>query len=159
MNEQLKNQPTADQEETILEMDSQAALYKALQGSAANGKVQTVPPGGYGLERGSGPGLLDWVFDRAAARKHQEVMSLIRDTTIETMEAMNAATLLTTDFAANSMEAEYTIEQVIRQYKDSPTVLASAPMYVQLARSMQMQTVPGIAQAGVNRIKRKIEQR
>lgn len=160
MNEQPNTpQQQANQEEENWEMGGQAALYKALQNSAVNGRVQPVAGGGFSMERASGPGLLDWVFDRASARKHQEVMNLIRDTTVETMEAMNAATLLTTDFAANSLEAEYTIEQVIRQYKDSPLVLASSPVYVQLARSMQMQTVPSIAQAGMNRIKRKIEQR
>ncbi|NWJ98514.1 MAG: hypothetical protein HXX20_22415 [Chloroflexi bacterium] len=51
------------------------------------------------------------------------------------------------------------MEQLILQYSQSEMVLSSAPVYVQLARTMQMQTVPAIAQAGMNRIRRKIEQR
>ncbi|NWJ95683.1 MAG: hypothetical protein HXX20_07870 [Chloroflexi bacterium] len=94
--------PTTPPEQT----GGTSALSKALQGAA----LQPVPSagsptagGGYSIERGS-PGILDWLLDSAAARKHREVMTLIRDTGIETMEAMNVSSMLTADFVANSLD-------------------------------------------------------
>lgn len=147
------------------QVDETTALLQALRGSVMptpGGAPAGVMPGGaggYTLEHGSAGGVLDWLLDGAAARKHREVMTHIRDTTIETLEAMNAASLITADFAANSFDTEYTMEQLVTQYRHSQMVLASAPVYVQLARQMQMQTVPAIAQAGMNRLRSKIEHR
>ncbi len=151
--------PKKEAEQEVL--DNQAVLEETLRAAAIKGTPNQAQSqgGGLVLDRGNGPGLLEWVFDRAAARKHHEVMSLIRDTTIETMEAMNASTLLATDFVANTLDAENTMQQIIMQYRNSELVLSSAPMYVGIAREMLMQTVPSITQAGMNRIKTKIEKR
>ncbi len=133
-------------------------LTEVIQGAA----LQPVPPaayGGYALERPSGPTIIDWFLDAAAARKHREVMTTIRDASIEGQEAMAAASQLAADFVANSLETEHFMEREIRNHQDSRMALANAPTYAQIGRTMQMQSLPEIAQAAINRIKRKIEQR
>lgn len=134
-------------------------LDQAMQGAA----LQPVPAGGtmagYSLDRGSGLGLIDWIIDSAGAQTHRRVMNHNRDVAVETMDAMSLTSMLAADFVANSLETERAMEQTILQNRDSKMALASAPVYVQLARQMQMQTMPAIAQTGMNRIKHKIEHR
>jgi hypothetical protein len=51
------------------------------------------------------------------------------------------------------------MEQIIVQLRNSKMALTSAPLYVQLARQMQLQSLPEIAQTGINHIKHKLERR
>lgn len=145
-------QPQAEAEADVLEDILAAAAFQPI--------ATTIPAGGmHSLDRGSGTSLIDYILDGAAARKHREVLRHIRDVGIETMEGMNITSMIAADMVANSLETEHTMEQLIRQYSDSKFVAASAALYTQLGRAIQMQTVPAIAQTGANRIKNKIESR
>ena len=113
---------------------------------------------GYAMERSQGPGILDWIFDNQAARRQREALNYVRRTGELVADAMQVTSALAADFVANCLETEYNMEQTVHQYSNSRFAIASAPLYVNLARQMQIQTVPEITQSGMNRIKRKIEQ-
>jgi hypothetical protein len=134
----------------------QAAILKAIQASTGQTGLNG---GGYTIEKPAGVSIWDFIFNRQDFKKHQEMMNYLRFVAAETMEGMNAASAITVDYFANSLETESAIDQIIRNHKDSAWVLAHVADYASLAHLMQMQTVTAIAQSGMSRIKNKIEHR
>jgi hypothetical protein len=137
---------------TDLSQVMQASLYHS-QPEGFNAALAGYSSGGGGLT------VFDWLFDSGAARTHRDVMNTIDRTVTEVHHGMTGISSIVVDFAANSMENERTFEQLIQQYGNSAMVRASAPLYIQMARQMQLQGLPTVAQAGINRIKSKIERR
>ena len=137
----------------------QALVRQAIQASMLSTEAsdQNSPNFLTPIQRGSDKFL--GFFESAAARKHRRVLEHNRDVAEETLEAMSLAGIIATDFVAESFDFEAGVEQLIRQYSSTAMVLGSAPVYVQRARQMFMQDVPGISQAGIASIRREIERR